>query len=378
MARAARTSRPSPRGRRAPAALPVVAAALLALSAAACGGSHPATSATASHPSSPSSAHPSAGASAEASPASSSAQLKVETAGGDAILLRERKPVSFTFTFVGAAPATWVWRVRNFYGKQMVTGRGKPGATQATISWDGKDPGGRPADPGLYIVEAGPRFSTHMTTVARVRLQPPVKAKVYRSLPKAGKKVALTFDDGGGATAWYWILRELRAGHAKGTFFPIGEYVGDYARKEAGLTLTDDMAIGSHTWSHKDLTRLSDADIRAQLQQAEDAWWTGFKASTVPYLRPPYGAYDDHVLKVAGEMGYSRIIMWDVDSGDWTNPGTDVIVRRVLGNVHDGSIIVMHTRGKTPKALPRIIEGLHKMGYQMVTVPELFKAAGVR
>ncbi len=371
MAHAVRPAGSSPRRRLTPLAI-VTVAATLTLVAAACGGSGPASGAK------PQSSKPSAHASKGGAPASF-APLKVKPVDSDSVLLYAREPVSFTFTFVGGAPSQWVWRVRNFYGKQMATGQGKPDVTQATIGWDGKDADGKPADPGEYLVEVGPGqgFSPHMTTVGWVRLQPPVQAKVYRSLPAAGKKVALTFDDGGGATAWYWILHELRAGHAKGTFFPIGEYVGDYAKKEAGLTVQDDMAIGSHSWSHPDLTTLSDAEIESQLRQTDDVWWNDFKASTVPYLRPPYGAYDARVLKIAGRMGYSRIIMWDVDSNDWTNPGTGAIVHNVLSTVHDGSIIVLHTRGKAPKALPLIIAGLHKMGYQMVTLPELFKAAGV-
>jgi peptidoglycan/xylan/chitin deacetylase (PgdA/CDA1 family) len=363
------SSRERSRGRRW-IVLAAAAALLLATGAAACGVASEASSGT---PVKSKTARPGA------SPASAApGPLKVRVVGRDAVLLRMRRPVSFTFSIPGGAPDRWVWRVRNVYGEQMAAGRGEPGATEATVVWSGKDAGGRPADPGLYVLEVGPTFSAHMTTVAWVRLQPPVQAKVYRSLPAAGKKVALTFDDGGGASAWYWILRELRAGHAKGTFFPIGEYVGGYARREAGLTVRDGMAIGSHSWSHPDLTRLGDAQIRAQLRQTDAAWWTDFKSSPLPYLRPPYGAYDRRVLKIAGEMGYSRVILWDVDSEDWTNPGTAAIVHNVLAHVRNGSIIVMHTRGKTPKALPLIIRGLHRMGYQMVTLPELFAAAGIK
>jgi peptidoglycan-N-acetylglucosamine deacetylase len=359
--------------RLAPLAVAAVAL-LLVLAAAACGGSGGASSGD----------KQTAKATAKAShtPASSasaaSAPFTVKTEGDEQVTLHERKAVTFTFHIPGGAPDQWVWRVRNYYGKKMSAGKGEPGATTATIRWDGTDPDGKPADSGAYVFEAGPDFSSHMATVGLLRLQAPVKAVVYRSLPAAGKKVALTFDDGGGATAWYWILHELRAGHAKGTFFPIGEYVGDYAHKEAGLTVQDDMAIGSHSWSHPEMTSLSDAEIRKQLQDTDDVWWNDFKASTVPYFRPPYGSYNDRVLKIAGELGYSRIIMWDVDSNDWTSPGTDAIVHNVLSAVHNGSIIVLHTRGKAPKALPRIIDGLHKMGYEMVSLPELFKAAGIK
>ena len=269
----------------------------------------------------------------------------------------------------------------NAYGTLLASGKGQTaaGASTGHVTWTGTQADGSPADPGLYLVKVGangaPSDST--TTIGWVRLQPPVTAHVYTSLPAAGKRVALTFDDGGGKTAWYWILRELLAGHAKGTFFPIGLYVSDYANRMAGLTIKDHMAIGSHSWSHPDLTKLSDAAVRAQLVQTDNIWWQDFHASTVPYLRPPYGAYNAHILALAGQLGYSRIILWDVDSLDWTKPGVNVIVHNVLDHVHNGSIILMHTRGMAPKALPLIIAGLHARGYQMVTLPELFAAAGI-
>ena len=62
---------------------------------------------------------------------------------------------------------------------------------------------------------------------------------------------------------------------------------------------------------------------------------------------------------------------------DWANPGVSAIVRNVLENVRPGSIILLHTRGKAPKALPLIIAGLRVRHYKMVTVPELFAAAGL-
>ena len=317
------------------ALLLIVAALAIALAAVGCGSGAAAGSAAASSPGSPS-AGASSAASTSASPSASSSagsSLAVETVGPDSVLLHSRTSATFKFSFTGAAPATWDWRVVGYYGAKMAAGQGTTatGKSGGSVTWKGTGPGGTDADPGLYLVQVGAAGGPHssMQTIGRVRFQPPVKAKVYNSLPAAGKRVALTFDDGGGATAWYWILRELRDGHAKGTFFPIGQYVGGYAKREAGLTVAGSMAIGSHSWSHPDLTRMSDAGIRAQLKQTDDVWWDDFQASTVPYLRPPYGAYNAHVLAIAGQMGYSRIIMWDVDSNDWTNPGVDAIVHNV-------------------------------------------------
>jgi peptidoglycan/xylan/chitin deacetylase (PgdA/CDA1 family) len=330
---------------------------LLLLFAAACGGSGP------SAPASPASATPSPPATASPSPPT----IHV-------------RPV--TFRFGGVAPTSWRWQVVSFYGKRLAGGRGETatGSSMGSVTWKGLRNDGSPADPGLYLVKVGAvgAPARSMTTIGRVRFEPPIKAHVYTRLPAAGMRVALTFDDGGGKTAWYWILRELRAAHAKGTFFPIGLYVGGYARRMAGLTIKYGMAIGNHSWSHPDLRWLSNRCVRVQLRRTERVWWRDFRASPVPYLRPPYGAFNARTLAVAGRLGYSRIIMWDVDALDWTNPGVHAIVRNVLDNVRPGSIILMHMRGKTPKALPRIIAGLRARHYKMVTLPELFAAAGFR
>ncbi len=355
----------------------LLTAPLLLLSAAACGGG--------SVPLTPGSPSATGSLSVPGSPNPSSVTsgiLHVRPVGRDSVLVRSRRSVRFTFRIRGVAPSSWRWRVVSFYGDKMATGRRETtaGRNTGSVTWNGLRANGSPADPGLYLVKVGAigAPASSMTTIGWVRFQPPVKAHVYTRLPAAGRRVALTFDDGGGKTAWYWILHELRAAHAKGTFFPIGLYVGRYAKRMAGLTLKYHMAIGSHSWSHPDLRWLSGAQVRAQLRRTERVWWRDFRASPVPYLRPPGGAYNARTLAIAGRLGYSRIILWDVDSGDWANPGVHAIVRHVLENVRSGSIILLHTRGKAPKALPRIISGLRARHYKMVTVPELFSAAGFR
>lgn len=88
--------------------------------------------------------------------------------------------------------------------------------------------------------------------------------------------------------------------------------------------------------------------------------------------RPPYGAYDDNVLTVVNEFE-QQVVMWSVDPRDWDNVTPAQIAQRVLTGVDDGTIILLHEgRESTLVALPIIIESLHKNGYQLVTVSELF------
>jgi peptidoglycan/xylan/chitin deacetylase (PgdA/CDA1 family) len=74
-------------------------------------------------------------------------------------------------------------------------------------------------------------------------------------------------------------------------------------------------------------------------------------------------------------------IGWDLDSRDWASDSSaDDIVRNVLDAAHPGAIVLMHDGGlgggdpdrtRTVAALPRIIDGLHERGYDLVTIPEL-------
>jgi len=70
------------------------------------------------------------------------------------------------------------------------------------------------------------------------------------------------------------------------------------------------------------------------------------------------------------------VILWDVDPQDWASPGSSAIASRVLSSVRPGSIVLLHLRAQTAAALPTILRGLRARGYQVVTVPKLFRAAG--
>jgi peptidoglycan/xylan/chitin deacetylase (PgdA/CDA1 family) len=87
-------------------------------------------------------------------------------------------------------------------------------------------------------------------------------------------------------------------------------------------------------------------------------------------FRPPYGFFNDTVTQIASSLGMS-MRLWDVNPEDYTLPGTDEIVSRVVNNVSDGAIILMHDgssdvtedRSETVAAVPRIVDTLRSLGY---------------
>ncbi|MDE6586492.1 MAG: deacetylase, partial [Clostridia bacterium] len=91
----------------------------------------------------------------------------------------------------------------------------------------------------------------------------------------------------------------------------------------------------------------------------------------VDLFRAPYGDYDDELIKTASELGYYTI-QWDVDSLDWKDLSASDIAMRVINNVKNGSIILMHNNGlHTAEAVPIILETLKNRGYSFVPVGEL-------
>jgi peptidoglycan/xylan/chitin deacetylase (PgdA/CDA1 family) len=191
---------------------------------------------------------------------------------------------------------------------------------------------------------------------------------------KAAHEVALTFDDGPSASSSPAILSFLERTHTPATFFVIGSQV----RAAPGIVqreARDGFVIGAHTWDHPDLTKLSASRISHELTstvgQIHRALGTGY---CVRYFRPPYGAYNGTVLGQARAAGLTAIL-WNVDPRDWSRPGTQTIVNRVLSQVRAGSIILLHdgpsNRQQTAAALPGILAGLRARGLTPVTLPQL-------
>jgi peptidoglycan/xylan/chitin deacetylase (PgdA/CDA1 family) len=294
--------------------------------------------------------------------------------------LRHNGSVSFAFETKGARNVRLRYEITDSDGDTVATDGGirRPGGN-ATIGWNARYADGGRVVPGLYRVRIQVSDSNGDSVASGwkpFRVLTPTSSEVVRRVDGAGARVALTFDDCYKNVAWSRILKILHAEHVGATFFCPGEQVARYP-KLARRTVSQGNAIGSHGWDHRNTTHLSYRGIRTRMVKDERVWWDVARSTPAPYVRPPYGAYDGKTLRAAGDTGYARTILWDVDPRDARRPGVSVIAHRVLANAQSGSIVEMNTLGQTASALPAILKGLRREHLRPVTLPVLFEAAGL-
>ncbi len=189
--------------------------------------------------------------------------------------------------------------------------------------------------------------------------------------PKS-KTIYLTFDDGPSTIYTPQILEILKDNGAKATFFVTGNQV---TTREAIVRQikADGHFIGNHSWSHTALTGRSTAGVNDELSLARLKINGAGGAGTMGNcMRPPFGATDARVRKIAQQQGLTTV-MWNIDTNDWQRPPVSVIKNRIL-SARTGDIVLLHDAGSsnrtnTVAALAQALPILSRRGYSFAPVP---------
>lgn len=191
---------------------------------------------------------------------------------------------------------------------------------------------------------------------------------------KEKKEVYLTFDAGYDNGNLEKILNVLKEKDVQGTFFITGDFLNRFS--DLVIKINDDgHIIGNHTWSHKNITKLSSEEIENELLKVEKKFEeiTGDKIDK--YFRPPAGVFNKSSLNTIKDNGYNTIF-WSIAYKDWeTNKKGDVnySVDSVIDNLHNGAIILLHTVSReNAEALPIIIDRIREEGYSIKSLNNLF------
>ncbi|MFP4008989.1 MAG: polysaccharide deacetylase family protein [Spirulinaceae cyanobacterium] len=190
-------------------------------------------------------------------------------------------------------------------------------------------------------------------------------------------QVALTFDDGPHPQYTPSLLDVLDRYQVRASFFWLGANVARYPQI-ARAVVARSHYIGLHGYTHRSFPRLKAGELQSSLAQTQAIieQTCQIQRSRLVDVRPPNGLFTPQTLQLFAQWQY-RPVMWSVVPEDWVRPGIETVRQRVLQQVQNGSLIVLHDGACGGQDVAVTVEGLipllQKRGYQFVTVEQFWR-----
>lgn len=189
-------------------------------------------------------------------------------------------------------------------------------------------------------------------------------------------KICLTVDDGYCKDCVTGYVEFVRRSGIHMTFSPNGTYSSmwsPHADVIRPLLERRQVQIINHTFSHKDLRKMTDAQIGAELDRNEQWVNTTFGITTRPYYRPPFGFHNPHVDGVAGNLGYTKAVLWNGSYSDSEVITPDFLMSQAKKYLKPGVIMLGHANHPTVLGLfDQIMDLIKQRGLIPVTMDEMF------
>lgn len=187
------------------------------------------------------------------------------------------------------------------------------------------------------------------------------------------KELYLTFDNGyeNGYTAK--ILDVLREANVPAIFFITGHYVKDQPELVKRM-VQEGHLIGNHSWSHPDMSQISNARLKEELEKVSSAVSSLTSQKEMRYLRPPRGIFNERILAESKQLGYTSVF-WSVAYRDWETKvqrGAGYAYENVMNQLHPGAVILLHSVSRdNAEALAKIIADAKAKGYEFKSLDQL-------
>lgn len=180
------------------------------------------------------------------------------------------------------------------------------------------------------------------------------------------KYIAFTFDDGPGDYT-IDLVNYLESTNSSATFFMLGNRMKSRT-KMVEAVYNSNSEVGSHSYSHKNMTKLSDEKIVEELNKTNKVY-KKITDDNIKLFRPPYGSYKSNLL----DKGYI-VVTWNVDTKDWKYRDKDKVYKHIIKHACDGCIVLMHEIYKpTLEAVKMVIPKLQEDNYEIVSVSKLME-----
>lgn len=179
------------------------------------------------------------------------------------------------------------------------------------------------------------------------------------------KVISLTFDDAPSPKTKE-LVDLLKSLEIKATFFILGCNL-KYYKEELKYIYDHGHEIGNHSYSHPDFKKITVDKGIEEINKTQELIFDVINRYPRVF-RFPYGSVNKEVLKQID----LATVLWSIDSMDWENYQTDVILSRVRSNLKNGGIILFHDfKYFNKEAITTIVKELQTEGYTFVTVSDL-------
>lgn len=196
----------------------------------------------------------------------------------------------------------------------------------------------------------------------------------YYAGNKDEKVLYLTFDAGfenGNTPA---ILDALKKHNVPATFFVVGPFIAsnpDLIKRMAAEGHT----VGNHTYHHLDMSQINARETFQKELGDVEAEYKKVTGQEMPkYYRPPQGKYSKSNLQMAKDMGY-KTFFWSLAYVDWyenKQPSKEEAFKKLLGRIHPGAIVLLHSTSKTNgEILDDLLTKWKEMGYTFKPLSEI-------
>ena len=235
------------------------------------------------------------------------------------------------------------------------------------------DPGADPASPG-----AQPPSPSASAPAAPAAPTPPVLAPLADDTPfevvngpRDRQQVALTFHGQGDPALATAILEAAEQHGAKVTVLAVGTWL-DEQPQMARRILDGGHELGNHTQNHLDISSMSADQAYDEISDCADRL-KELTGSIGRWFRPSAAQYANAMVKEqARKVGYEHCLSFGLDPRDYTDPGADVVQRRILASIRAGSVVALHMGHQgTVDTLPNLLDALGQRGLTAVTASEL-------
>ncbi|MFI9785321.1 polysaccharide deacetylase family protein [Kitasatospora sp. NPDC051984] len=189
--------------------------------------------------------------------------------------------------------------------------------------------------------------------------------------PHSRPQLALTFHGQGDPAVATALLTAAEQRGARLTVLVVGSWL-DEQPQMAQRILDGGHELGNHTQNHLDISAMRPDQARDEIAQCAERLQR-LTGSIGRWFRPSAAQYATQMVKdQAQQVGYQHVLSFDIDPLDYTDPGSDIVTKRVLKSAAAGSVVALHMGHQgTVTALPAILDGLDAKGLHAVTASEL-------